>query len=98
MDRGEIPMEHRRGEFTMEPRRMFPMQQRQRQKSCEYSSTTSPYITDRTVGIKATSSVAIQTDSFQDPSEEFSELVHIDSLQDPPYMATFDSFQDISVA
>ena len=61
------PMEHRRGEFTMVPRRMFPVQPRQRQKSHNYSSTTSLYNTDRTAGIKATSSVATQTDCFQDP-------------------------------
>ena len=94
MDRGEIPMEHRRREFTMEPRRTSPMQPRQRQKSHKYSSTTSPYNMDRTARIKATSSVATQTDSFQDPSEEFSELVYINSFQDPSYMVTFDSFQD----
>ena len=63
---GEIHMEHRRGEFTMEPKRMSPMQPRQRQRSHKYSST-SPYKTDGTVGIKAMSSVATQTNSFQDP-------------------------------
>ena len=63
---GEITMEHRRGEFTMEPRKMSPMQPRQRQKTLEYSSTISPYNMDRTARIKATSNLAAQTDSFQD--------------------------------
>ena len=91
MDRGEITMEHRRREFMMEPMRMSPMQPRQRQKSHKYSSTTSPYNMDRTAKIKATSSVATQTDSFQDHLGEISELVHIDSFQDPSYSST-DSF------
>ena len=94
MDRGEITMKHRRREFTMEPMRMSPMQPRQRQKSHKYSSTTSPYNTDRTARIKGTNSVATQTDSFQDHLGKTSKLVHIDSFQDPSYMATFDSFQD----
>ena len=51
---------------------------------------------DRTAKIKATSSVATQTDSLQDHLGEISELVHNDSFQDPSYMATFDSFQDHS--
>ena len=64
---------------------------------------------DRTARIKATSSVATQTDSFEDHlEEEFSELVHIDSFRDPSYMAAnddleefrklvhIDSFQDLS--
>ena len=72
------------------------VQARQRQKSCKYSSTTSPYNMDRTSRIKATSSVATQTDSFQDHLGGISELVHIDSFQDPSHMATFDSFQDHS--
>ena len=80
----------------MEPMRTSPMQPRQRQKSCKYKSTTPLYNTDRTAKIKATSSVATQTDSFQDQLEEFSELVHIDSFQDPSYMAAADFFQDLS--
>ena len=40
---------------------------------------------DRTAKIKATSSVATQTDSFQDPLGEISELVHINPFQDPSY-------------
>ena len=84
VDRGEIPMEHRRGEFTMEPRRMSPMQPRQRRKSHKCASTT-PYKTDRRARIKATSSVATQTDSFQDHLAEFSEIVHIDSFKDPSH-------------
>ena len=84
------------------------MQPRQRQRSHKYSCT-SPYNMDRAARIKAMSSVATQTDSFQDPlEEESSELVHIDSFQDPSYPAaadiseefrTFvhiDSFQDPS--
>ena len=83
-------MEHRR-EVMMEPMRTSPMQSSQRQKSHEYSSTISPYKMDRTVKIKTTSSVATQT---QDHLGEISELVYIDSFQDPSYMVTFDSFQD----
>ena len=37
---------------------------------------------DRTARTKATSSVAIQTDSFQDHLGEISELVQTDSFQD----------------
>ena len=73
MDRGEITMECRRREFMMDPMRMSPMESRQRQKSCEYSHTTSPYNTDGTAKIKATSNVATQTDSFQDHLGETSE-------------------------
>ena len=65
-------------------------------KSHEYSSITSPYNMDRTAKIKATSSIATQTDSFQDHLGETSELVHNDSFQDPSYMAAADSFQDHS--
>ena len=91
----------------MEPSRMSPMQQRQRERSHKHNSV-SPYNTDRTAGIKARSSVATQTDSFQDHLGEISELVHIDSFQDPSYLAEadnseefrklvhFDSFQDPS--
>ena len=49
------------------------MQPRQRQRSHKYSST-SLYNTDRTAGIKAMSSVATQTDSFQDHLGESSEI------------------------
>ena len=42
--------------------------------------------------------MAIKVDSFQDHLGEISQLVHIDSFQDPSYMATFDSFQDHHVA
>ena len=80
---GEIPMEPIRREFTMELKRASPMQPRQRLRSCKYSST-SPYKMDRTAGIKATSNIATQNDSFQDHSEaEPSKSVHIDSFQDP---------------
>ena len=79
MDRGEIPMEHRRREFTMEPRRTSPVQPRQRQRSHKYSSTSLDN-RDRTARIKATSSIATQTDSFQDLLGEISELVHIASF------------------
>ena len=94
IERGDIPMEYRRGEFTMESKRMSPMQPRQRQKSCKYSST-SPYKMDRTVRIKATSSVATQTDLFQDPLEaELSEILHIDSFQDLSYLAADDNSEE----
>ena len=111
MDRGEIPMEHRKREFTMEPRRMSPMQPRQRQRSWKYSSK-SLYSMDRTARTKATSSVATQTDSFQDPLGEISEfqdhsqqqmtiqrnLQHSCTLTHFKTLqtATFDSFQDHS--
>ena len=50
---------------------------------------------DRTARIKATSSVATQTDSFQDPSEaELSEIMHIDSFQDSSYLAAADSSEE----
>ena len=49
---------------------------------------------DRTARIKAMSSVATQTDSFQDPLEEISELVHIDSFQDPSYLAAADNSEE----
>ena len=87
-------MEYRKREFMMEPMRMSPVQPRQRQKSHKYSSTISPYNMDRTARIKARSSVAKQTNSFQDHMGETSELVHIDSFQEPSYMAAADSFQD----
>ena len=63
---------------------------------------------DRTARIKATSSVATQTDSFQDHLGEIGELVHTDSFQDPSYITAaddpeefmkllhIDSFQDPS--
>ena len=94
MDRGEIPMDPSRREFTMELKRMSPMQLRQRLRSHKYSST-SPYKMDRTAGIKAMSSVATQTDSFQDPSEaELNEIMHIDSFQDPSYPAAADNSEE----
>ena len=92
MDRGEITNGRRR-EFIMEPRRMSPVLPRQRQKSHKYSST-SPYNMDRTARIKATSSVATQTDSFQDHLGEISEIVHIDSFQDPSYLAAADDLEE----
>ena len=49
---------------------------------------------DRTARIKATSSVAIQTDSFQDHLGEISELVYIDSFQDPSHLAAADNSEE----
>ena len=43
----------------------IPCAAKAKDKSCKYSSTTSLYNMDRTAGIKATSSVETQTDSFQ---------------------------------
>ena len=123
MDRGEIPMEHGIGEFTMEPMRtsspgrppwieerspwrmeesspwslgeQYPCSQG-RGRSHKYSST-SLYNTDRTARIKAMSSEATQTNSFQDHlDEEFSELVHTDSFQDPSYLAAADNLEEFS--
>ena len=49
---------------------------------------------DRTAGNKAMSSVATQTDSFQDHLGEFSELVHTNSFQDPSYQAAADNSEE----
>ena len=49
---------------------------------------------DRTARIKATSSVATQTDSFQDHLGESSEIVHTDSFQDPSYLAAADDSEE----
>ena len=57
-------------------------------------SSTSLYNTDRTAGIKAMSSVATQTNSFQDHLGEISEIVHIDSFQDPSYLAAADNSEE----
>ena len=50
---------------------------------------------DRTAGIKATCSIATQTDFFQDHLEaELSEIMHIDSFQDPSYPAATDNLEE----
>ena len=49
---------------------------------------------DRTAGIKATSSVETQTDSFQDHLGAIRELVHTDSFEDPSYMAAADDLEE----
>ena len=60
-----------------------PQPPRQSIQRChKYSSTTPLYNMDRTAGTKATSSVAIQADSFQDHLVEISELVQTDPFQD----------------
>ena len=51
---------------------------------------------DRTARIKVKSSVATQTDSFQDPlEEEFNELEYIDSFQNPSYPAAADNSEEL---
>ena len=85
-----------------------PLCSQDRGREAVSDSSTSPYNMDRTARIKAMSSVATQTDSFQDHLGESSEIVHIDSFQDPSYLAAahdseefrklvhIDSFQDPS--
>ena len=42
------------------------------------------------------SSVATQTDSFQDHLGEIGELVHIDLFQDPSYLAAADNSEEFT--